>query len=165
MLADRAMNPILLRLLPYLALFIGAAAMGGVSAWKIQGVRIDAAKNELAAFKLSSEKAAQDAKDESDKITKETNDAIPKYVAALHDYYRRNPVIRLLPPVAGSDGAVPAASGESGHGPADDVPAAEAWHRAESALEACGVTTLMFVACRDWAKEQRTKSIEKTGGD
>jgi hypothetical protein len=61
------MNPLLLNLLrPFLTYAI-AAAMGAIAAWSIQGVRLDASRNELTAYKQQQITLTQEAKDAADK--------------------------------------------------------------------------------------------------
>lgn len=153
---------LLLRAAPYIAAAVFAFGAGWSAAWYVQGVRLHDALNKLEALRLELVEKAQKAKEDADRITKETNDAIPKYVAELHAYYKRNPVIRMLPPApnSGKTDAVPGVTDLTGPRSADNVPAADELARIEAALEQCGETTLMYVKMRDWAREQRRKSME-----
>lgn len=162
--------------LPSIGIALVAFGAGWSAAWHVQGLRLQSAQQDLIGCSLKidqivfdAKKEVQDAKEKADIVTKEVNDAIPKYVASLHDYYRRNPVIRLLPPAVGDGqtGALPAPACGVGPRPPDDVPSTEAdlltpgeQRRALSALESCGETTLLFVQCRDWAKRQRAESLK-----
>lgn len=139
------MNPLLLRFGPYLV----AALFGFVVGWKIQGHNVTAVEQEFAQFKLDAEKATVEQQAKQAKLTKEINDAIPLYVQALHDYYRRNPVVRMLPPAKRDPRPDAGDTGQPGRGPSDVVLAAEDWRKIEQSLEQCGETTLLFVQLRD----------------
>lgn len=139
------MNPLLLRFGPYAL----AALLGFVAGWHVQGYNVTDAQQELAQFKLDAQKASQDQQAKQSAITKEFNDAIPLYVQALHDYYRRNPVIRMLPPAKRDPKPDAGDPGQSRPGSADVVLAAADWRKVEQALEQCGETTLLFVQLRD----------------
>lgn len=139
------MNPLLLRFGPYLV----AVLFGVVVGWKVQGYNVTAVEQEFAQFKLDAQKATQEQQAKQAKLTKEFNDAIPLYVQALHDYYRRNPVIRMLPPAKRDPRPDAGNPDQPGRGPTDVVLAAEDWRKVEQALEQCGETTLLFVQLRD----------------
>lgn len=139
------MSQVLRLLWPYAL----SALLGFSGAWYARGLQVTAAEQEFAQFKLDATEAAQRQKAQQDKITQETNDAIPKYVAALHDYYRRNPVVRMLPPAKRDPGADAGDPGGAERGSADVVLAAADWARIDHALKQCGETTLMFVELRN----------------
>ena len=172
------MTPLLLALRPFLpqiGIVFAAFVAGCTVVGYVQELRVHSLENKLTASEQSKLQIVLDMKAKTlaataraDKINQEMNDAIPKYVASLHEYYRRNPVIRLLPPAVGvgQTYALPPVAGSTGSGPADPIPASEAGpltpdeqRRAIAALEACGETTLLFVQCRNWAREQRRQSL------
>lgn len=163
--------------LPQIGIALGAFVAGCTVAGYVQGLRVQSLDNKLTACEQSKLQIVLDMKaktiaanDRANKINQEMNDAIPKYVASLHAYYRSNPVIRLLPPAVGHGKTddLPGPACGIGSGPADLVSDPEAssltpdeQRRAIAALEACGETTLLFVQCRNWAKEQRTQSLKE----
>lgn len=126
-----------------------ATALGFMAGWKTQGYNTTAVEQEFVQFKLDAQKAAQDQQSKQSAITKEFNDAIPLYVQALHDYYRRNPVIRMLPPAKRDPKQDAGDPGQPRPGSTDVVLAADDWRKVEQALEQCGETTLLFVQLRD----------------
>lgn len=66
-------------LLPYLLIAGAGSLLGGVSAWQIQGVRIDNVHNEFHAYKLEQTRIAQEAKNVADEQRKK----------AAEDYYNQ----------------------------------------------------------------------------
>lgn len=155
------MNPLLLRFGPYIAAVLAGFMIG----WKVQGINVTLAEQattkveqEFAQFKIDAEAAAVAQQAKQAKLTKEVNDAIPLYVQALHDYYRRNPVIRMLPPAKRDPRPDAGDPGQPGRGPTDVVLAAGDWRNVERALEQCGETTLLFVQLRDtWRGHLKAK--------
>lgn len=150
------MNPLLLKALPCVV----AGAVGFTAAWGLQALRLTSLEQDFTQFKQDSREAVQTAKAQAAAITKETDRAIPLYVDALHQYYRNNPVIRMLPATSPTSSPVSATPGEAGCRPTDYVAITAELENARTALEACGVTTVLFLSCRDWAKEQAAEKPE-----
>ncbi len=139
--------PMLIRFGPYAA----AALAGAAVAWWIQGVRITAAEQELVDWQQAQVKAVQAARAHEQQVTQEVSDAYILNLNALHGYYRRNPVIRMLPAVGQS--GVPDSPKSADGTPSDLVSAAETEQRVTAALESCGRTTLQLITLQQWITE------------
>ena len=137
-------------ILPY-AVF---SLVGFVAAWQLQGIRLDAAKNELAEYKTEQQRLKNEADLAAEKRRKETaNDYQTKLDAleADHDTYKRcvaagkcgARVIRLpnLPDSAGL--RIPAPGGSAEASP-DAVPAAGEVAAEDGILKDCARTTLQL---------------------
>lgn len=137
-------------ILPY-AVF---SLVGFVAAWQLQGVRLDAAKNELAEYKTEQQRLKNEAEIAAEKRRKETaNDYQTKLdqLDADHETYRRcvaagkcgARVIRVpvMPDSAGLRVPPPGGSAEAR---ADAVPVAGEVAAEDGILKDCARTTLQL---------------------
>lgn len=137
-------------ILPY-AVF---SLVGFVAAWQLQGIRLDAAKNELAEYKTEQQRLKNEAEIAAEKRRKETANEYQTKLDALeadHDTYKRcvaagkcgARVIRLpnLPNGAGVRVPPPGGSAEAR---TDAVPAAGEVAAEDGILKDCARTTLQL---------------------
>lgn len=121
------MNPLLLRALPYIAAFMLGAALSGGAAWKIQGLRITAAEQDLTEYRQGVAADVLAAETKHQLINQEVSDGWAQNLTALRDRFA---VRRVLPAAAGAASTVPeaaavadAAAGEPDPGAAGLAPA------------------------------------------
>jgi hypothetical protein len=142
--------PILRLIAPYAIIFV----VGFGAAWKLQGVRVDSAKNELAEYKTAQQRLKNEAEIAAEKRRKETaNDYQTKLdqLDADHETYRRcvaagkcgARVIRVpvMPDSAGLRIPPPGGSAEARP---DAVPAAGEVAAEDGILKDCARTTLQL---------------------
>lgn len=149
-------------ILPY-AVF---SLVGFVAAWQLQGVRVDAAKNELAEYKTEQQRLKNEAEIAAEKRRKETANEYQTKLDALeadHDTYRRcvavgkcgARVIRLPNLPNGAGVRVPSAERPDEARP-EPVPAAGEVAAEDGILKDCARTTLQL--------NQLQEDIEKQWG-
>lgn len=148
---------------PYItAFFIGAAVAGG-AAWKVQGLRIESAKQEFSAYKLKEQKAAQDAKDKADKAREEAAKQYQHLSEKLDDEINSGVVYRRCV-AAGKCGVrtvyinkpgVPASTGTNAAS-ADAIPAGQvtATEIGPEVVTDCAITTLRLNALQEAIENQ-----------
>lgn len=142
--------PILRLIAPYAIIFF----VGFGAAWKLQGVRVDAAKNELAEYKTEQQRLKNEADLAAEKRRKETIDEYQTKLDTLendHDTYRRcvaagkcgARVVRVpvMPDSAGLRIPPPGGSAEARP---DAVPAAGEVAAEDGILKDCARTTLQL---------------------
>ena len=144
------MNPLVIeffkRLLPYAI----AASVGFAVSWYIQGLRINAVKQELTQFKLDAQQAVQVREAEVQKVNKEMSDAWTKDVASVRECYRSGRC-RVLSPTSGGGVSVPGTpAGANGAGQ-DAVPSPA------RVAEECAETTLQLNSIQDWIERVSKK--------
>lgn len=146
------MGPILLiRFIPHAMLFVAGFAF----AWSIRGLQVKDLEQEIVAWKQAQALAVLATEHKAKRLNKETIDAWNASSAALADYYKRNPVIRLLPSAGGNSGPVPAPAGRT-DGPAENTvpdsgaPSPAFLARVSQLGEDCGETTLQLITLQRW---------------
>ena len=141
------MTSIVIALLRAYGLYVLSAIVGFMCAWTIQESNIEEAHNEMSAYVLSIGKQKADEATRIAKLNEDTTNDWLNNLNALHDHYRRNPVVRLLParspmPSGGVSGCA--------------IPTYEAAPNAESGAlgvtaEDCAVTTLQLLQLQAWS--------------
>lgn len=137
-------------ILPY-AVF---SLVGFVAAWQLQGIRLDAAKNELAEYKTEQQRLKNEADLAAEKRRKETANEYQTKLDALeadHDTYKRcvaagkcgARVIRLPNLPNGAGVRVPPPGGSAEASP-DAVPVAGEVAAEDGILKDCARTTLQL---------------------
>lgn len=150
-------------ILPY-AVF---SLVGFVAAWQLQGIRLDAAKNELAEYKTEQQRLKNEAEIAAEKRRKETANEYQIKLDALeadHDTYKRcvaagkcgARVIRLPNLPNGAGVRVPAPGGSAEARP-DAVPAAGEVAAEDGILKDCARTTLQLNQLQDDIEKQWSK--------
>ncbi|TXH57178.1 MAG: hypothetical protein E6Q97_04755 [Desulfurellales bacterium] len=150
-------------ILPY-AVF---SLVGFVAAWQLQGVRVDAAKNELAEYKTEQQRLKNEAEIAAEKRRKETANEYQTKLDALeadHDTYKRcvaagkcgARVVRLpnLPNGAGVRVSPP---GRTDADRPDAVPVAGEVAEGAEVLKDCARTTLQLNQLQDDIEKQSGK--------
>lgn len=124
------MNPLVIKFFRYLLPYAVAFGLGFSAAFYIQGIRIQAAKNEFEAYKTEQQRLKNEAEIAAEKRRKETADEYErklKELGSAYDGYRRCVALGKcngLQPMPGGTGSGISAPGKADGASANPVPAA-----------------------------------------
>jgi hypothetical protein len=135
------MNPLLWA---RLGMAVAVASVGFMLAWYIQGVRLNAAKQELVAYKQAATAQKQAEKDRTDKINEETSNDWIKNLDALHQCYKSGRCGVRPGPGGMPSGGISAPAKPSDAAGTNSVPAPE------RVAEECAYTTLQINSLQTW---------------
>lgn len=151
----------LLPLLRFIAPYLIAAGVGFSGAWYVQGVRLDAAHNEFAAYKTEQQRLINEATAKADKQREESADEYRKNVAKLKadgEVFRRCVAAGKcggLSGVPGGSGIKLSASGGIDATGTDTIPAAGG--STPQVLIDCAATTLQLNSLQSDIEKQSEK--------
>ena len=139
------MNPILLKLIPFAA----ATAVGAAGAWYVQGVRLDAARNDLTEYKQAALGETLKAEAKHQQINQEVSNGWSENLVSLRAHYQSK---RLLSTCVGKADAVSATAGRT-DGSAADLRSYTV-RTASPLIERCAETTLQLMTLQQWINYQ-----------
>ena len=123
-----------------------AALLGAYGAWHIQGVRLDAAHNELTAYKQAVTAEAQAFTIKTDQLNKDVSDAYAQNILALRKRFAAGSVLPTDP------GQAPAISdpASSTDGSAPEPPTGARGITAPVNLQSCASDALQVLFLQHW---------------
>lgn len=139
------MNPFLIPFFKSALPYAAACALGCCAAFYLQGVRLQAAKNELVSWQQAATAQQQEESAKAQKLNEDIADAYRQNLDALHAYYAARRV--RTQPLSLPACRLPAAAGSpdgEGANPLPDPARLE---------EDCAVTTLQLDMLQDWVRE------------